>query len=346
MRFLGVLVLMLAHAEPPGWLFQLRNFGTPLLIVASAATYAVIYRDKTLHAMQFLKKRLGRLIFPAWYFLTFFFAFFFAAFALLDQPYPLNQPYPFDLHHIISSYLFSGGIGYVWIFKVYIMLALFTPLALKIKAKIHSNARYFSLLAVAYCLYELALALSTPIIPPSLSGFINRGVFVVVAYALLYLYGMKISELSNRQLVGVSAVSMALFMVIALYLGHGHGGFVHTQMYKYPPQLYYLAYAMCALNLIYLVCRNYLGKFHYGWVEWLSANSLWIYLWHIFAFYLWKFFLPPVAGYLPLVATKMAFLLGFSAAATFAQQHLAERMKQLRPSTWTQIKQRYSGGIG
>jgi len=52
MRFLGVLVLMLAHAEPPGWLFQLRNFGTPLLIVASAATYAVIYRDKTLHAMQ------------------------------------------------------------------------------------------------------------------------------------------------------------------------------------------------------------------------------------------------------------------------------------------------------
>ena len=73
-------------------------------------------------------------------------------------------------------------------------------------------------------------------------------------------------------------------------------------------------------------------------VEWLSANSLWIYLWHIFAFYLWKFFLPPVGGYLPLVAAKMVFLLGFSAAATYAQHHVGEALKRMGPEKWSQMK--------
>jgi peptidoglycan/LPS O-acetylase OafA/YrhL len=337
MRFLGVLVLMLAHAGPPDWLFQLRNFGTPLLVVASGATYAVIYRDRALQVVSFLTKRLTRLIVPAWCFLTFFFAFFFAAFSLLDQPSPFDRPYPFSLRQILFSYAFSGGTGisFVWIFKVYVMLALFTPLALKIKAGIPNNTRYFSLLALAYGLYELTVALSAPFIPRSLSVFINNVVFVGTAYALLYLYGMKISELTNRQLFAVSAGSMAVFIAMGFFLAQDQGKFVYTEDYKYPPQLYYLAYAMFALNLAYWACRNYLCKFHYAWVEWLSANSLWIYLWRIFAFYLWKFFLPPTGGYLPLVAAKMAFLIGFGAAATYAQHQVGQWLRQLSTSGYT-----------
>ena len=71
-RFAGVLVIMMAHSDPPGWISQLRNFGTPLLILGSALTYASIYKDKIINRSSFLKKRLKRLVLPAWIFLTFF----------------------------------------------------------------------------------------------------------------------------------------------------------------------------------------------------------------------------------------------------------------------------------
>ncbi len=47
-RFVGVAIIMVAHAGPPDWLFHVRNFGTPLLIVASGLTYTTIYRERPL----------------------------------------------------------------------------------------------------------------------------------------------------------------------------------------------------------------------------------------------------------------------------------------------------------
>jgi peptidoglycan/LPS O-acetylase OafA/YrhL len=179
--------------------------------------------------------------------------------------------------------------------------------------------------------------------PPGVSEFMNSVVFLLVPYSLLYLYGAKLSELSNRQILAVSGAFLFVFIAMAMYLAHRKGDFVHTQQYKYPPQLYYLAYAMFVLNFIYWACRNYLSRFHYRWVEWLSANSLWIYLWHIFAIYLWLFFLPPAKGYLPLVVAKFAFLLVFSATATLAQQYLAQRLKGLRQRRSTHGTQSLDG---
>ena len=49
MRLMGLLIIMVAHSSPPDWLFQLRNFGTPLLIVGSALTYAMIYENRKIH---------------------------------------------------------------------------------------------------------------------------------------------------------------------------------------------------------------------------------------------------------------------------------------------------------
>jgi len=88
MRFLGVLIIMVAHASPPGWIYQLRNFGTPLLIVASALTYRVVYSNRTLITGSFLKKRLTKLILPAWIFLIFGFcmAYLISFAAQIDYP--------------------------------------------------------------------------------------------------------------------------------------------------------------------------------------------------------------------------------------------------------------------
>lgn len=73
LRVIGILVIMIAHADPPLWLFQLRNFGTPILIVTSALTHAYIYRDRSIAILPFYKKRMSRLIFRPGSFLLFSF---------------------------------------------------------------------------------------------------------------------------------------------------------------------------------------------------------------------------------------------------------------------------------
>ncbi len=162
MRFLGVLIIMVAHANPPQWLFQLRNFGTPLLIVASALTHAYIYSTRELSLISFYKKRLFRLIVPAWTFL----AFFFVAFFLAGKA--LNEGFPFTVSKIVSSFTFYKGIGYVWIFKVYIFLALITPAAIKIRNSKMSDAKYFLSLLGLYLVYELVLTPLMVNIPPTI----------------------------------------------------------------------------------------------------------------------------------------------------------------------------------
>ncbi|WP_165311481.1 acyltransferase family protein [Vibrio ziniensis] len=89
-RLLGLLTIMIAHASPPGWLFQLRNFGTPLLVVGSGLTYALIFSSRSIDVKKFYSKRFKRLIIPAWIFLTFFFVFFLGVSELIDEKYLFN----------------------------------------------------------------------------------------------------------------------------------------------------------------------------------------------------------------------------------------------------------------
>lgn len=329
MRFLGVLVIMIAHSLPPDWLFQLRNFGTPLLIVASALTYAYIYRNKELDPIPFFKKRLSRLIFPAWIFLIFFFAFNLVVSTLL------NRIYPFNLSMVVNSFTFYSGIGFVWIFKVYIVLALITPLALRINNRISDKSRYFIYLIIAYVVYELILYLAAPLIPPFYADFFKRVIFVIFPYSILFLYGLKLGTLTNRQ-IWVSSIFFLLISVgIALYLKYDTGSFVTTQNYKYPPQLYYLSYSLFALNLIYLFCRRESNKINPKIIIWLSSKSLWIYLWHIFAFFVLDALLSSEKR-LSLSIIRFVLLFGFGILATYIQSLLVN--KYLMNSKFTYIQ--------
>jgi peptidoglycan/LPS O-acetylase OafA/YrhL len=100
-RFTGVLIIMVAHSNPPEWLFQLRNFGAPLLILGSALTYSFIYKHKTINKGEFFKKRLTRLIIPLWLFLTFFFLFFWIISLVIEE-----RSFPFSAMYIIRNWLY------------------------------------------------------------------------------------------------------------------------------------------------------------------------------------------------------------------------------------------------
>jgi len=309
---------MVAHSSPPDWLFQLRNFGTPLLIIGSGLTYALIYSSRKIDVKKFYKKRLSRLILPAWIFLSFFFlVFYFAAIFL-------GLDYPFTNNDMIDSYLFMEGIGFVWVFKIYLMLALITPIAIYVNAKIKSNTNYLAVLAGAYLLYELLLYVVTPFLYGVYETFFNSIVFILIPYTILFLYAFRLSKLSENQVYVILFLSITIFLVLALFKYLDTGFFVPTQLYKYPPTIYYLSYAFFAINAVFLIIKSIDIKndFVRSIITWLSSNSLWVYLWHIFAIYMWGYFATePIEGTL-LFSVNLMFLLIFGILCTYIQNKI------------------------
>lgn len=325
MRFLGVLIIMVAHASPPGWIYQLRNFGTPLLIVASALTYSVVYSNRSIVVGPFLKKRLIKLILPAWIFLVFGFslAYLICLTAQVD--------YPFSSSEIIDSFLFYDGIGFVWVFKVYIILALLTPMAIKMSQSGVSNRRYFLMLLLVYISYEVIFKLAAGYIPAQYLEFFSTTVFVVFPYSVLYFYGMRLPSLSNFQLISVIVLSLFIFLALMIFKYLQLGEFVPTQVFKYPPRLYYLSYAFFALNTVYLVVRHLSiqNSVLRTMVLWLSSHSLWIYLWHIFGFFIWRLWLVDFVqdGMIRFLLNAI-FLLLFGIIMTYLQSALLAPLKE------------------
>jgi hypothetical protein len=216
----------------------------------------------------------------------------------------------------------------MWIFKVYIILALITPFSLHIRQLLSSKRLYFGLLLLAYIIYEVVRYGVDPFLPQFSVEFMNKVVWIVVPYALFYLYGMRLSDLSNRDIVVISFISFLIFIVVSIKLHTIFGHFIPTQEYKYPPTLYYVSYAFFAINILYFIVRNYLKPSEKiaKYIVWLSSNALWIYLWHILAFYGWRMIFGEGENSLIVSSVKALFMLGFGIGITMIQNRLKSLM--------------------
>ncbi len=170
------------------------------------------------------------------------------------------------------------------------------------------------------------------LISPRLYGVIdkvfNKVVFIFTAYSLVFLYAFRLGAIGRQQVAWVSGLSLLLFALIGGYFYWQQGEFVATQNYKFPPPLYYLAYAFFAINAIYLVATQLTINSSSPSAQaiiWLSSNSLWIYLWHIFAYYLWQFLLPNYVDDSSVFVVKTLYLFGFGIITTHLQNALVKR---------------------
>lgn len=114
LKTLGLLLIFLAHVSPPEFLFQLRNFDVILMIIVSCILFFLSRKQSSF--WDYILKRFKRLVIPTWIFLTIFFILSF-----------LTGAY-FNLKVIISSFALHGGIGYVWVIKIYLLVAIILPL--------------------------------------------------------------------------------------------------------------------------------------------------------------------------------------------------------------------------
>ena len=271
LRFVGLSLIILAHVTPPSIVLNLRCFDVPLMVFVSGLT---CYQKDIQFSRGYLSHRFARLVFPVWIFLTVYFLMIYAAkFVGLDFGLTFKQVY--------ESYLLMDGIGFVWIIRVLLLIALVTPGLIKINQTIKSDTLFIWLYSIVLILYLLIAYYKVGMD----IALVRDWVYYVIGYGFVFLLGIRMKDLKSMDIMLFTAIMVALFITMGAFGKHSILGiesiFFHINDWKYPPTniflLYWLIMSILCYMVIYLKQRVKLN----GVVNFIGCNSIWIYLWHI-----------------------------------------------------------------
>lgn len=159
--------------------------------------------------------------------------------------------YDLGLKGVLATYALSNfGMGYVWIIRIYFIVAMLIPLYKSLSNRF-SEIQILVFSLMLFVLYEILC---------------HAGMFE-----------------NNKWNDAVTIISLLIFLVYGFYLFRENGHLVQTQNYKYPFQLYYLSYSVLVSGLLIKLTKSIRIKgFLYDKVIlFISTHSFWIYLWHI-----------------------------------------------------------------
>lgn len=273
LRFVGLSMIILAHVGPSGILFQARNFDVPLMVLVSGLSYFVSYKRSGY--LEYISGRFKRLVIPVWVFLTGYFSF------VYFFNFPIELP---SFQVVLSSYLLLNGIGYVWIIRVFLLVAIVSPYIYRYSAWQNSNFLYLISLLAVLVSYELAFYFFESS-GDYLSFVFDEFVFYLIPYSLVFAFGLRLAKLSSREIFFLTLFFLVCFFCIACFEFFSAGKIVSTQYFKYPPRLYYLSYAGFVSIVLWVFSERifcYIIRARLGWfVGFVANNSIWVYLWHI-----------------------------------------------------------------
>jgi len=317
MRFIGLIIIILAHTRPPSLIFNLRNFDVPLMVLISGASFKLSFNEKESYIF-YIWKRINRLIFPVWIFLTFYFiaTYFYKSSSL-------------NLLKIVESYFLVGGIGYVWIFRVFILVALVAPFIHTLDKKFKSDSNYLLLLLGIYLFYELIRFYTLSYFSQNTTlKIIKSIIFYIVPYSIIFAFGNRIFKLDTKKIVYIIYLLFLIFLSIGFFIYINEGHFVPTQRFKYPPSIYYSSYALAITLLLWIYSDNIWKKvegtiFCKKIILFIAQNSLWIYLWHIPFVKIFNFI---EINYI----IKYVLIIIISSTIVFLQVYIVKNQKKLK----------------
>lgn len=278
LRFISIIGIIIAHANPPEWMFELRNFDVTMMVLIMGASYYISTNGKKeIPYRTYLGKRFKRLILPTWQFLIAFFLLFFALSMITDQSFTFGRSKIFD------SFTTFGGIGYVWIMRVFFIVAIASPVIKKVSNKISKHFIYFGLLAILYIGYEGLIDLGNTYLSNDWHLYYTEIVLYGIGYSLVAAIGMRIVVMTKRELLYLGILTSAICLIAGMMME-----FPSLQGYKYPPTLYYLTYGISVSVLSYLIIdTEKVTKVLANRVTlFISKASLNIYFGHIVGVYL------------------------------------------------------------
>ena len=268
-RALCTLTVIIAHVQAPTILNNIRTFDVISLMFISGMS---LKTDSNISYKSYLIKRIKKLLLPTYCMLFFVFFMSFISCKLLG----ISQLY--DKSEIFRSFLllYKGSMGYVWIVRIYLVIALLFPLIRYLDKKIGASFSYLILYSlICICILYVLLSLGTFIDNDLLSAIYFDYLYSSVAYMIVAQLGVW-SKRNIRKAPKLLLILGMLFFVTQSYYAVKGVGFVPSS-YKFPPTFYYCIYGLFISLLLYLSLPN----FHISYVTWISVNSFSVYLWHI-----------------------------------------------------------------
>ena len=189
----------------------------------------------------------------------------------------------FSVGKIIGSYLLlnSPSIGYVWVMRVFLLMALVIPIVYNLLSKANfyvSLLSIFGIIAIQILLIECISSLDNKVVRFILDEFL----LYTIGYLPLAILGLKIREFSSKE-QWIFLILTAI--VIISYLSYNEWVF-NPNKFKYPPSSLYLLYGLFASALLWTIKNPLSSLIRCDIFNYLSKNSMWIYLWHIVPVYL------------------------------------------------------------
>lgn len=262
-RVIGTFLVMLAHVAIPTSISDFRSFDVILLVILSG----VCFRIKS-NYRNYIWKRIKKLVFPTWTLLIILFGC--TGIACLA----LNRQQIYSFSQIWKSFLFlQGSIGYIWIVRVYISIAIIVPCLYRIT----NYYNIFSYLLIN--LFFIAIVLFMPV-----SKVVGYYIYESFVYSVICLLGTKINSVEqryNHMFIIFSTLIAFLVFVVTVFID----GF-HPNTCKYPPRTQYVFYGIFISLLVYIIMKNLklnlLPNIIKIKLSYLSSKSFLLYLVHIF----------------------------------------------------------------
>jgi hypothetical protein len=187
---------------------------------------------------------------------------------------------------ILTSYLFISGIGYVWIIRVFILVALVAPFIYSQSNKEKSDGIFLIKILCVYAIYEICRYVFIPYTYDGLGKYLSLIFFYLIPYSVLFAFGLTLPKLKIRLNIQLFLCFLLCFSSLASYLWITTGSFVPTQNYKYPPSMYYFSYAILVTIFLWIIGDSVWASIEKykplsRGILFVAHNSIWIYLWHI-----------------------------------------------------------------
>lgn len=265
LRFIGLTLIILAHVKAPMWITELRCFDVPLMVFVSGISFKFSGGGYFMH-------RIKRICIPVYSFLLLLFCLVFLSKWICGYDFYSGK-------QMLGSFLLLNdpSIGYVWIFRIFLLMAFAAPFVYRISIRM-SEKQSWSFIVFIFILQTVLFQFQ---IPNQLIDFLYKEYFLyLLGYGIFLFLGMRFKIANADEQKRLLYVSCFAYLVSILY------SFLTNNLlsdYKYPPHSVFAVYGASASIILYLAKYN-LARFverHKAAISFVGANSMWIYLWHI-----------------------------------------------------------------
>lgn len=274
LRAIALTGMIIIHISPTiGWIREIRNFDVPLMVFLSGVSYTLSSGGGKISYTSYLFKRFQRLILPTWVFLVLYYVLFIA----------INHAVGIKgiLGSALSHFTFMTG-WYVWIMRLFFIVALFAPLLSKVTKSFRTIFIYSFIIGALVLNEFFVLWIGEDCLQDDWRVILEMN----IPYLAIFCIGTFILKMPKTSIMTLLMCSLVAFATIAFYLKNETGVFQSLQIYKYPPQAYYMTYGITVTLFLWITRKQIVLFFDkikvLRAVEFIGSHTMWIYFWHIF----------------------------------------------------------------